>query len=96
MYRDINETLRITFNQVVNTIKPGRVLPSLSSGRPSILSPAQVDELEAFIRSMPETRKMSYLELSMSFPEWNVRETVIGHALRERDHSRHIDLQKPL
>ena len=78
------------------TIQSRRVSPRLSSGRPPILSPAQVDELEAFVCSLPETRQMSYLELSKNFPEWNVGEPAIGNALHRRRYSRHIARQKPL
>ena len=39
---------------------------------------------------------MSYLELSMNFPERNFGEAAIGNALRRRGYSRHISRQKPL
>ena len=67
-YRDIAERLGMTINQVGKTIQSRRVSPRLSSGRPPILSPAKIDELEAFVCSLPETRQMSYLELSKNFP----------------------------
>ena len=39
---------------------------------------------------------MSYLELSINFPEWDVGQAAIGNALRRRVYSRHIARQKPL
>ena len=86
----------MTIIQVGKTIQSRGAPPRSFSERPPSLSPAQVDELEAFVCSLPETRQMSYLELSMNFPEWNMGQDAIGNALRRRGYSRHIARQKPL
>lgn len=77
------------------TVRNGRKSPLKSSGRPRALSDAQEDELEAFVRSSLETRKMSYFELSIHFSLWNVGETAIKCSLRRRGYSRCVARQKP-
>ena len=74
----------MTINQVGKTIQSRRVCPRLSSRRPPIISPVQVDELETFVCSLPETRQMSYLELSKNFPNGMLeRLQLVMHSVEE-------------
>ena len=59
------------------TIQSGRTSPRKSTDRPPKLLTEQVDELEAYVRSSSNTRQMSYLELAMKFPQWNVKEEAV-------------------
>lgn len=55
----------------------GNVYPRKSTGQPAIQSSAQVDELELFVCSSRETRRMKYLEVASDFSEWNVGEKIV-------------------
>ncbi|KAI0994851.1 hypothetical protein K3495_g13332 [Podosphaera aphanis] len=94
--REIADLLKITINQVRNTIRSGRSSPGKSTGRPPVLTPAQEEELVTFVRSSQENRQMSYLELAMNFHTWNVGEDAIRNALKRRGVSRHTARSKAL
>ena len=87
--------LNITLRQVQYTIKMGHTSPKKNKGRSPKLTDVQVDELEEYVRMSRETRRMSYLELSSKFPDWNVGELAIKNALERRGYSRCIARQKP-
>ena len=73
----------------------GCVDPGKRTGRSSKISPEQGDELEKFVCSSRETRRMSYLELAMNFPQWNVGVDAVRNALKRRGYSRRIARNKP-
>ena len=53
------------------------------------------DESEIFICSSKETRQMTYLELAVNFPRWNVDEDAIRNALKRKGYSRFIARIEP-
>ena len=73
----------------------GCVDPGKRIGRNSKISTEQGDELEKFVCSSRETRRMSYLELAMNFPQWNVRVDAVRNVLKRRGYSRRIARNKP-
>ena len=77
------------------TIQSGRTSPRKSTGRPPKLLTEQVDELEAYVRSSSNTRQMSYLELAMKFPQWNVGEEAVKNSLQQRGYGRYVARNKP-
>ncbi|KAI0996680.1 hypothetical protein K3495_g11503 [Podosphaera aphanis] len=93
-HREIASQLGVTYNQARATIRSGRVSPQPRSGRPRVLSAAQVDEMEEFIRQ--EARQVSYLEISLHFSHWGVGEFAIRSALKQRRHERSLSEGQPL
>ncbi|KAI1007939.1 hypothetical protein K3495_g279 [Podosphaera aphanis] len=91
----IAEHLKITRAQVKYTITTGHVCPKKSTGRPARLSPTQVDELERFICSSRETRRMTYVEVACNFPDWNIGEQTVRNALQQRGYARRLPRKKP-
>ena len=99
--------LKYTYQQIANelNISKGRVQFSLTKrnfssgkqrGRKPYLSDEQVDEIEAFVCSSRETRRMSYLELARTrFAEWGATENQIKNSLQRRGYARRIARRKP-
>lgn len=99
--------LKFTYQQIANelNISKGRVQYSLTKrnfssgnqrGRKPYLSDEQVDEIEAFVCSSRETRRISYLELaSTRFAEWGATENQIRNSLQRRGYARRIARRKP-
>ncbi|KAI6248672.1 hypothetical protein HI914_02268 [Erysiphe necator] len=88
--KEISIILGVTIHQVKNTLRSGRVSPGKITGRKPTLGPEQVDELERFVQTSQETRQMSYLELAMNFPQWNVGQDAIRNALKRRGYCRRV------
>ncbi|KAK7184752.1 uncharacterized protein CC84DRAFT_1168678 [Paraphaeosphaeria sporulosa] len=87
-YTFIANQLSCTERQVAYAITRDCVTPKKRSGRPPRLSDAQVDQLEAFIRSSNSNRQLSYLQLAQGpFQHWNVGEYTIRSALRRRGYA---------
>ncbi|KAI1005734.1 hypothetical protein K3495_g2486 [Podosphaera aphanis] len=93
--KEIAEHLKITRVQVKYTITTGHICPRKSTGRPARLSLAQVDELERFICSSRETRRMTYLEVACNFPDWNIGERTVRNALQQRGYAHRLPRNKP-
>ena len=83
--------------QVQNALGPSRNIGSHRPGPKARLSTEQVDALEEFVRSSPEGRSMSFLELSMhdQFAPWNCTEQLIRTALKSRGYNRYVARVKP-
>lgn len=92
----ISERLGITVHQVKYTIAKGEASPKKNKGRPPKLTPAQVDQIEEFVCSSRENRRMSYLEIAFNFSEWNVGECAVKNALEKRGYKRNLNRQKPV
>ncbi|KAI1001565.1 hypothetical protein K3495_g6636 [Podosphaera aphanis] len=91
----IMSTLNVSKGQFYRTVSSGRVSPLRSSGRPHALTSEQVDELVAYICQSRETRRMTFLELSMNFPHWGVGQYAIGSALKRRGYQQRRSRYKP-
>ncbi|KAI0996180.1 hypothetical protein K3495_g11999 [Podosphaera aphanis] len=93
--REIADQFRVTITQVQGAVRSGRVSPQHRSRRPSSLSSAYVEKLEAFVCSCRETRQMSFLELALHFRQWGVGEFAIRNALRKRGYERRLPRRCP-
>ncbi|KAI0993377.1 hypothetical protein K3495_g14807 [Podosphaera aphanis] len=88
-------TQNVGKGQFYGTDSSGRVSPLRSSGRPHALTSEQVDELVANICRSRETRRMTFLELSMNFPHWGAGQYTIGSALKRKGYQRRRSRYKP-
>ncbi|KAI1006730.1 hypothetical protein K3495_g1484 [Podosphaera aphanis] len=87
--------LNVTRRQVGYAIAHGCPTPKKSSGRRPRLSKEQIDELESFVRSSEDGKYMSYLQLANGpFGHWNVSESVIKRALKNRGCTRHKTIDR--
>lgn len=69
--------------------------PFKNEGRIPKLTPTQVDELEEFICSSRKTKRMPYLEQTLTFPSLEFWRNSSWNALESRGHSRCIARRKP-
>ena len=86
-----------TRRQVQSAVRPLKSIGSRPPGPKPRLSTEQIDVLEEFVRSSPEGRTMSFLELSMhnQFAHWNCSEQLIRKALKTRGYKRYVARAKP-
>lgn len=84
----------ITYRQVEYTCQQNRPTPKKRSGRPSILTVEQVDQIEEFIRASRDGRRMSYGKIIEYFT-FDVKESALRRALKARGYSRCVALRKP-
>ncbi|KAI0999100.1 hypothetical protein K3495_g9095 [Podosphaera aphanis] len=63
-YQKIARRLQVTYHQARYTANAVYFSPENSTGRPLVLSSKQVDEIEAFVKSSPEHRQLTYFELA--------------------------------
>jgi DDE superfamily endonuclease/transposase len=95
-YDQIASELGITQRQVQTACQSDHSTPKRRTGRKSVLTEAQVDELTTYVRYSRTTRLMSYLQLANGpFAHWQVGEYTIKHALLKRGFKRYIARQKP-
>lgn len=69
--------------------------PKKRCGRPSTLTPAQVDELVAFVCASPENRQMSFARLAEKL-DFGVKKDAIRAALAREGFHRRLAPRKPL
>ncbi|RPA78957.1 hypothetical protein BJ508DRAFT_308856 [Ascobolus immersus RN42] len=92
-HKEIANKLKCSVSQVQYTLT-GPVTPKKRKGRPGKLSEDRVDELVLFVTGSREGRRMTYLELSMYFSEWDVSDSAIRRALTKRGFRRCVALKK--
>ncbi|RPA78956.1 hypothetical protein BJ508DRAFT_200594, partial [Ascobolus immersus RN42] len=92
-HKEIANKLKCSVSQVQYTLT-GPVTPKKRKGRPGKLSEDRVDELVLFVTGSREGRRMTYLELSMYFSEWDVSDSAIRRALTKRGFRRRVALKK--
>lgn len=93
-FDQIIEKTGATWRQVQYTCQTGQATPARRSGRPPLLTAAQIEELIAFICSSKEARRMAYRQLPSTLG-WDVSEYAIRYALRQNGFARHPALRKP-
>lgn len=92
----IMDFLKATRRQVDYALTSNNVTPQHRPGRPPILTDAQVDELEDFVRQSRAGRQMSYKALAEGpFEHWQVSSDTIRNALRSRGYRRCVARAKP-
>lgn len=94
--QQIAASIKVSPYQVRYALKRDAISLKRRSGRPSVLSESQVDELEEFICSSQRNRMMTYLELETGpFQHWGISENLIRKVLKKRGYSRHRAAEKP-
>lgn len=88
-------TQNVSKGQFYRTGSSGRVSPLRSCGRPHAFTSEQVNELVPYICQSRETRRITFLELSMKFPLWGVGKYAIGSALKRRGYQWRRSRYKP-
>ena len=83
-----------TIRQIRYTCETGHATPARKSGRPPLLTAAQIEELIEFICSSKEGRRMAFKELPNAL-SWDVSQYAIRYALRQNGFERHPALRKP-
>lgn len=83
-HKEVATELQMTYNQVKQTVQDSRVSTKKMTRRPQKLLVDQIDELEEFVRSLREKEEMSFLELSLNLPWWNIRGFTIRSALKKK------------
>lgn len=75
---------------------PNLLPPKKPTGRPQVLTDAQIDEFENFIRLSREKRQVDHLELADGpLKYWGLSEQTIKRHLRQRGYGRRGAVQKP-
>ena len=88
--------LGISRNQVRYIRCTPYIEPKKATGRPRTLSSSEVAQIEAFITSSSEGRRMSWFELAHGpFRDLGVSERVIQNELKKRGYVRLPALKKP-
>ena len=94
-YKEIVNLTGLSYHQVQAVRRHNKVTPSKRSGRPPILSPAQVDELIEFVTASKRNRRLPYYRLPQELG-WSCSEWAIAGALKRAGFRRHPALKKPL
>jgi len=81
-YEDIAAYTGCTLAQVRHACSADQTTPRRRSGRPSLLTDAQVEELIAFVCTSKATRRMPYRNIPLALG-WNCSEYAIRYASRE-------------
>ena len=91
-YAEIAEHLKISESAVEYTCQQHKATPIKRRGRPSTLSSERVDEIEVYLRTSKQTRRLPYTELGRIF---EVHADTIKRALRKRGYARRVALRMP-
>ena len=95
-YVFIANQLNCTARQATYAVTRDQITPKKREGRPPRLSDAQVDELEAYVRSSRSSRQLSYIQLAEGpFSHWGVGQYTIRSALRRRGYYHRVAHAKP-
>lgn len=93
--QQITASIKVSPYQVRYALKRDAISPKLRSGRPSVLSESQDDELEEFICSSQRNRMMTHLELATDpFQHWGISENLIRKVLKDSGYSRQRAAEK--
>ncbi|KAI1001578.1 hypothetical protein K3495_g6625 [Podosphaera aphanis] len=93
---DNRKTSRITVRQVEYTLSLSYLEPKKAPGRAPTLSSEDVDQIEIFVTSSSQGRRMSWLELAAGpFRYLGASERVLHNELKNRGYARHPVLKKP-
>ncbi|KAI0997209.1 hypothetical protein K3495_g10977 [Podosphaera aphanis] len=96
IHTKISAQLRLTVRQVEYTLSLPYLEPKKAPGRAPTLSSEDVDQIEIFITSSSQGRRMSWSELAAGpFRYLGVSETVLHNELKKRGYARHPALKKP-
>ena len=96
IHTKITAQLGITVRQVEYTLSLPYLEPKKAPGRAPTLSSEDVDQIEIFITSSSQGRRMSWLELAAGpFRYLGVIERELHNELKNRGYARHPALKKP-
>lgn len=94
-YSQIHRHTGYTIRQIQLACKPeGRATPRKSTGRPPILTQAQVEELVEFVCASSENRRMSFQKLA-EVMDFGVKKQAIRSALLREGFHRRLAMRKP-
>ena len=91
-YRDIHAFTRATTNQIRTAV--GKATPRKKTGRPPLLSQAQIDELVDFDCASAKNRRMTYTQLTEAL-DFRVKRDAIRTALTRKGFHRRLAIRKP-
>ena len=94
-YPQIERFTGHTYNQIANACRSGvRATPKKKSGRPPLLSQAQVEELVEFVCASSQNRRMSFAQLATTL-DFGVKKDAIRMALQREGFHRRLAMRKP-
>jgi hypothetical protein len=94
-YSQIYKQTGFTVRQIYNACKAGgRPTPQKSTGRPPILTQAQVEELVEFVCASSKNRRMSFQQLA-EVMDFGIKKQAIRLALLREGFHRRLAMRKP-
>lgn len=92
-YKAIRQHTEATIRQIQYAIKT-QAIQQRRTGRPPLLTPAQVEALIDFVCAFKKNRRMSYSQIPRAL-EWECSEYAIRNALRRAGFQRYYARRKP-
>ncbi|TVY56801.1 hypothetical protein LCER1_G002662 [Lachnellula cervina] len=91
-YKQISDKFGFTIRQIQTAC--AKATPKKRSGRPPLLTQAQVEELVFFVCATAENRRMSFQKLA-EVMDWGVKKDAIRTALLREGFHRRLAMRKP-
>jgi len=94
-YSQIHKQTSYSIHQIATACQAERATPKKRSGRPPVLTQAQVEELVEFVCTSATNRRMSFAKLAEVL-DFGVRRDAIRNALLREGFHRRLAIHKPL